>query len=150
MVKEGDNAPDFTLETTEGTITLSALRGAPVVLYFYPKDDTSGCTAEASQFRDAMPSFAGAKVIGVSPDSVDSHDKFSNRYDLNFALAADPAHKVAEQYGVWVEKSMYGRNYMGIERTTFVIDGDGVVRKAFHKVKVPGHHQEVLKALKTI
>jgi peroxiredoxin Q/BCP len=97
-----------------------------------------------------MPSFAGAKVIGVSPDSVDSHDKFSNRYDLNFALAADPAHKVAEQYGVWVEKSMYGRNYMGIERTTFVIDGDGVVRKAFHKVKVPGHHQEVLKALKTI
>ncbi|MEP0766667.1 MAG: thioredoxin-dependent thiol peroxidase [Fimbriimonadia bacterium] len=149
MVQTGDSAPDFKLDTQQGPVTLKDFAGSPLVLYFYPKDDTSGCTQEACDFRDAMPDFEhlGVKVVGVSPDSLASHEKFAKKHGLNFTLASDPDHKVAESYGVWVEKSMYGKKYMGIERSTFVIDGKGVVRAAFHKVKVPGHVQEVKEAL---
>ncbi len=139
---EGDPAPDFTLETDDGTqLTLSDLRGAPVVLYFYPKDDTSGCTTEACEFRDAIPDFSsvGARVLGVSPDSVASHGKFRDKHGLNFSLLSDPEHEVAEAYGVWVEKKMYGRTYMGVERSTFVIDADGNIIHALRKVKPKGH-----------
>jgi peroxiredoxin Q/BCP len=145
MVQEGALAPDFQLETQEGPVRLSDFRGSPVALYFYPKDNTSGCTAEACAFRDAMPSFekVGAKVIGVSTDSLRSHAGFAAKFDLPFTLAADTDHKAAELYGVWVEKSMYGKKYMGIERSTFVIDATGTVRKVFRKVSVPGHAEEV-------
>jgi peroxiredoxin Q/BCP len=149
----GDKAPDFTMSTDGGgSITLSALRGKPVVLYFYPKDDTSGCTAEACGFRDAFPDYGktGAVVIGVSRDSVASHDKFKKKHQLPFTLAADETGEVTERYGVWVEKSMYGRKYMGIDRSTFLIDKDGVVRSVWHKVKVPGHVGQVLQAIKTL
>jgi len=150
-LEPGDKAPDFTLPTDGGgTVTLSKLKGKKVVLYFYPKDDTSGCTAEACGFRDAFPNFRkiDAAVIGISRDSVASHDKFKKKYELSFALAADIEGKVTEKYGVWVEKSMYGRKYMGIERATFLVDEKGVVRKVWHKVKVPGHVDEVLAAVK--
>ena len=150
-VKIGDPAPDFTLPTDgNGSLTLSRLRGQPVVLYFYPKDDTSGCTAQACGFRDSLPDYGqtGATVIGVSKDSVAAHDKFKKKYELPFTLASDAAGEVVEKYGVWVEKSMYGRKYMGIDRSTFLIDKDGVVRGVWHKVKVPGHVAEVLKAAK--
>jgi len=150
-VGEGDKAPDFTLPTDGGgTVTLSKLKGKKVVLYFYPKDDTSGCTAEACGFRDTFPNFKkiDATVIGLSRDSVASHDKFKKKYELPFTLAADIEGKVTEKYGVWVEKSMYGRKYMGIERATFLVDEKGVVKKVWHKVKVPGHVDEVLAALK--
>ncbi|MGQ9367773.1 thioredoxin-dependent thiol peroxidase [Azospirillum sp. ST 5-10] len=150
-VDAGTAAPDFTLPTDGGgSVTLSALKGRPVVLYFYPKDDTSGCTKEACGFRDAFPDFSGldAVVIGISKDSVASHDKFKGKYDLPFALASDTDVKVAEAYGVWVEKSMYGRKYMGMDRATFLIDRDGIVRAAWRKVKVPGHVEAVLKAAK--
>ena len=152
-VSVGDKAPDFTMSTDgNGSVTLSKLRGKPVVLYFYPKDDTSGCTAEACGFRDAFPDFGGtgAVVIGVSRDSVASHDKFKKKHGLPFILASDADGKVTERYGVWVEKSMYGRKYMGIDRSTFLIDKDGVVRNVWHKVKVPGHVAEVLKAAKAL
>jgi len=145
----GTPAPDFTLPVDGGgEIALSGLKGQTVILYFYPKDDTSGCTAEACGFRDAMPNFAGAKakVIGISKDSVASHDKFKKKYDLPFTLASDQNGGVCEDYGVWAEKSMYGRKYMGIERTTFLIDKAGVIRRVWNKVKVPGHVAEVLKA----
>jgi peroxiredoxin Q/BCP len=145
----GQPAPDFTMPTDGGgTVSLKDLRGKPVVLYFYPKDDTSGCTAEACGFRDAHPDFsgAGAVVIGVSKDSVASHDKFKQKHGLNFALASDETGEVCERYGTWVEKSMYGRKYMGIDRATFLIDKDGVLRGVWRKVKVPGHVAEVLKA----
>jgi peroxiredoxin Q/BCP len=148
-VEPGDKAPDFTLPTDGGgSVTLSKLRGRKVVLYFYPKDDTSGCTAEACGFRDAFPRFGGidATVIGVSRDSVASHDKFKKKYELPFTLAADVDGKVCERYGVWVEKSMYGRKYMGIERATFLIDETGVIRQVWRKVKVPGHVEAVLAA----
>lgn len=147
----GDKAPDFTLPTDgAGTVRLSDLKGQPVVLYFYPKDDTSGCTAEACQFRDLFPKFgrSDAAVIGISRDSVASHDKFKKKYKLPFTLAADEQGKVTERYGVWVQKSMYGRKYMGIERSTFLIDGKGVIRGIWRKVKVPGHAEEVLSAIK--
>jgi len=150
-VEAGTPAPDFTMPTDGGgSVTLSALRGKPVVLYFYPKDDTSGCTAQACGFRDQLPDFHGvdATVIGVSKDSVASHDKFKAKYGLPFTLASDKEAGVAEAYGVWVEKSMYGRKYMGLERATFLIDKDGVVRKVWRKVKVPGHVKEVLEAVK--
>jgi len=150
-VEAGTPAPDFTMPTDGGgSVTLSALRGTPVVLYFYPKDDTSGCTAQACGFRDQLPDFQGvaAAVIGVSKDSVASHDKFKAKYALPFTLASDKEAGVAEAYGVWVEKSMYGRKYMGLERATFLIDKDGVVRKVWRKVKVPGHVKEVLEAVK--
>ena len=152
-LEPGDKAPDFTLPTDgAGTVTLSKLKGKHVILYFYPKDDTSGCTAEACGFRDTFPNFkkADAVVIGVSRDSVASHDKFKKKYELPFTLAADTDGKVTEKYGVWVEKSMYGRKYMGIERATFLIDEKGVVRHVWHKVKVPGHVEDVLAALKEL
>lgn len=145
----GDKAPSFTLSTDGGgKISLKDCKGETVILYFYPKDDTSGCTAEACAFRDALPDFsnAKAKVIGVSKDPVKKHDKFKEKYDLTFPLASDEDGKVCEAYGTWVEKSMYGRKYMGIERSTFLIDGKGVIRAIWRKVKVPGHVDEVLKA----
>jgi peroxiredoxin Q/BCP len=146
----GDKAPDFTLPTDGGgTVKLSDLKGKVVVLYFYPKDDTSGCTAEACQFRDLFPKFGrrDAAVIGVSRDSVAAHDKFKKKYKLPFTLASDDEGTVTERYGVWVQKSMYGRKYMGIERTTFLIDKKGVIQGVWRKVKVPGHADEVLTAI---
>jgi peroxiredoxin Q/BCP len=143
-------APDFTLPADDGTsVTLSALRGRKVVLYFYPKDDTPGCTTQACDLRDAQPRFSdiGAVVLGVSPDSVASHRKFRDKYGLNFGLLADEDHAVAEAYGVWVEKSMYGRAYMGVERSTFVIGEDGTVLEAWRKVKPEGHAERVAEAL---
>jgi peroxiredoxin Q/BCP len=152
-VSVGDKAPDFTMPTDgNGSVSLSKLRGKPVVLYFYPKDDTTGCTAEACGFRDTFPDYGktGAVVIGVSRDSVASHDKFKKKHGLPFILASDADGKVTEGYGVWIEKSMYGRKYMGIDRSTFLIDKEGVVRGVWHKVKVPGHVAEVLKAAKAL
>jgi len=152
-VELGDKAPDFTLPTDgAGSVTLSKLNGKKVVLYFYPKDDTSGCTAEACGFRDSFPDYGGtgAVVIGISKDSVASHDKFKKKHGLPFTLASDTGGDVCEKYGVWVEKSMYGRKYMGIERATFLIDGAGTVRGAWRKVRVPGHVAEVLKAARAL
>ena len=152
-VAVGAKAPDFTLPTDGGgTLTLSKLKGRKVVLYFYPKDDTPGCTAEACGFRDAFPDFGkiDATVIGISRDSVAAHDKFKKKFDLPFALASDADGKVCERYGVWVEKSMYGRNYMGIDRSTFLIDDKGVVRNEWRKVKVTSHVAEVMAALKAL
>ena len=149
----GDKAPDFTLPADGGgTVSLKALKGKPVVLYFYPKDDTSGCTAEACAFRDALPDFSKVKaqIVGISRDSVASHDKFKKKYGLTFPLASDEDSKVCQAYGVWAEKSMYGRKYMGIERTTFLIDGKGVVRGVWRKVKVPGHADEVIAAARAL
>ena len=143
-------APDFTAETDAGErLTLSSLRGRPVVLYFYPKDDTSGCTVEACGFRDLFPRFAAgdAVVLGVSPDSAASHVRFKAKYDLPFTLLADTDHAVAEAYGVWKEKSMYGRKYMGVDRTTFVIDRGGRVARVFEKVKPAGHAEAVAAAV---
>jgi peroxiredoxin Q/BCP len=145
----GKAAPDFTMTTDSGkTIALKDLRGKRVVLYFYPKDDTPGCTVQACAFRDGLPKFSTAKavVIGVSKDNVASHQKFKAKFKLNFPLASDDA-KVSEAYGVWKEKNMYGRKYMGIERSTFIIDESGVVRAEWRKVSVPGHADEVTKAL---
>jgi thioredoxin-dependent peroxiredoxin len=145
----GDKAPDFTLPGDGGaTIALAKLKGKQVVLYFYPKDDTSGCTLEAKNFNDSRAKFAkaGAEIIGVSADSVASHDKFKKKYELGFALASDESKQMLEAYGVWVEKSMYGKKYMGIERSTFLIGADGVIKAVWTKVKVPGHVDEVLKA----
>lgn len=146
----GALAPDFTLLTDANEpLTLSALRGRPVVLYFYPKDDTSGCTVEACEFRDLFPRFDGSRVtvLGVSPDPVKSHVKFKAKYQLPFTLLADTEHAVAEAYGLWREKSMYGRKYMGVERTTFLLDADGRIARVFEKVKPAGHAQEVAEAL---
>jgi len=142
MPQEGDLAPDFTLPSDDGsTVTLSDLRGSRVILYFYPKDDTSGCTAQACEFRDSLPRIEekGARVLGVSPDPVRSHQKFKSKYDLNFPLLADEEHQVAEAYGVWKEKSMYGRTYLGIERSTFLIDEEGRIARAWRKVKAKGN-----------
>lgn len=147
MVDTGDLAPDFTLPADDGSeITLSDLRGRTVVLYFYPKDDTSGCTTQACGLRDEMPRFqdADAVVLGVSPDPVSSHQAFKSKYDLNFPLLADEDHQVAEAYGVWKEKSMYGRTYMGIERSTFVIDAEGIVEAAWRRVRPKTHSAKVL------
>jgi peroxiredoxin Q/BCP len=152
-VEAGDKAPDFILPTDGGgKLSLKALRGKTVVLYFYPKDDTSGCTAEACAFRDALPDFSKVKaeIVGISRDPVSSHDKFKTKYALPFPLGSDEDGTVCRDYGVWVEKSMYGRKYMGIDRATFVIDGKGVVRKVWRKVKVPGHAEEVLKAAEAL
>ena len=145
----GDKAPDFTAATDgNGSVSLAKLRGKKVILYFYPKDDTSGCTKEACGFRDALPDFSKAQaiVIGVSRDSVASHDKFKKKYELPFTLAADADGQITEAYGVWVQKSMYGRKYMGIERSTFLIDEKGIIRGIWPKVKIPGHVEEVLAA----
>ena len=149
----GDKAPDFTAKTDgDGEITLQSLRGRKVVLYFYPKDDTPGCTTESCGFRDDIAKFgaANAAVIGVSRDDVASHDKFKAKFDLPFALASDADGTVTEAYGVWVEKSMYGRKYMGIERATFLIDKDGKIAQAWRKVKVPGHVDAVLAAAEAL
>jgi len=152
-VKVGDKAPDFTLPTDGGgSVTLSQLHGKAVVIYFYPKDDTSGCTAEACGFRDSFPDYGktGATVIGISKDSIASHDKFKKKYSLPFTLGADVDGKVVESYGVWVEKSMYGRKYMGVERATFLVGRDGRIAKVWRKVKVPKHAEEVLKAVEAL
>lgn len=152
-LKEGSKAPDLTLETDTGeTLELSSLLGKRVVLYFYPKSDTPGCTIQACEFRDATPAYkaANAIVIGVSPDAVKKQAKFREKFELNFNLLADVDHAAAEKYGVWVEKSMYGKKYLGVERTTFVIDKAGKIARIFHKVKPAGHAQEVLAALATI
>ena len=149
----GSTPPDFTLPRDGGgTITLSGLRGNPVVLYFYPKDDTSGCTQEAIEFSGLRPQFEklGAKVIGMSPDPVKKHDKFKTKHDLKVDLVADEDKAIIEAYGLWVEKSMYGRKYMGVERTTYLIDSAGKIAKIWNKVKVPGHAAEVLEATKAI
>lgn len=146
-LEEGQKAPDFNMPTDGGgKISLSELRGRKVVLYFYPRDDTSGCTKEACGFRDSLPDFFGtdAVVIGVSRDSVKSHDKFKDKHNLNFTLASDEDGSVCEAYGTWVEKSMYGKKFMGIERSTFLIDEEGVLRKIWRKVKVNGHVDAVL------
>jgi thioredoxin-dependent peroxiredoxin len=145
----GDKAPDFTLPADSGgKVSLKELKGKTVVLYFYPKDDTPGCTAEACAFRDQLPDFSKVKaaVVGISRDSVASHDTFKKKFTLPFPLASDEEGKVSEAYGTWVEKSMYGRKYMGIERATFLIDAKGVIRNIWRKVKVDGHAEEVLKA----
>ncbi|MCS7228582.1 MAG: thioredoxin-dependent thiol peroxidase [Candidatus Kryptonium sp.] len=149
-LKIGQKAPDFTLPSDTGEkISLKDFRGKKVVLYFYPKDDTPGCTKEACSFRDNINLILerGAVVIGVSADSVDSHKKFKEKYNLNFPLLSDEKHKVLEKYGVWKEKSLYGKKFMGIERTTFIIDEQGKIAHIFRKVKVDGHTEEVLKKL---
>jgi thioredoxin-dependent peroxiredoxin len=146
----GKAAPAFTLQTDTGeTVSLKDFKGKKVVIYFYPKDDTSGCTTEACEFRDLMPRFTkgSAVILGVSPDSVASHKKFKTKYDLPFTLLADTEHAMAEKYGVWKEKSMYGRKYMGVERTTFLVDEMGVLRQVFEKVKPAGHADAVALAL---
>jgi len=147
----GQPAPDFTLTSTEGTdVRLSNFKGKQsVVLYFYPRDDTPGCTAEACSFRDLRTLFNenGAEILGVSPDTIKSHKKFQDKFHLNFPLLADPDHQVAEQYGVWQQKKFMGREYMGIARTTFVIDPNGTIKAVFPNVKVEGHADKVLQAL---
>jgi len=153
VIKEGDPAPQFSLPADDGTVvTRDSLKGTNTVLYFYPKDDTTGCTKEACDFRDAFPRFGktDAKVIGVSPDSIESHRKFKKKYQLPFPLLADEGHKLADEFGVWKEKSMYGRTYMGVERTTVIIDRDGRVARIFPKVKVEGHVEEVENALREL
>ncbi len=148
--REGSVAPDFTAVAHDGSVVrLAALKGRPVVLYFYPKDDTPGCTVEACGFRDAHARFARHKavVLGVSPDSGKSHQKFREKYGLPFTLLVDESHAVAEKYGAWREKSMYGKKYMGVARSTFVIDAAGRIAKAFTSVKPQGHEQEVLAAV---
>ncbi len=148
----GDPAPDFDLPTESGRVSLRGLKGKTVVLYFYPKDDTSGCTAEAQGFSAAAADFAkaGATVVGVSKDSAASHGKFKGKYGLDVTLGSAKHDDVVERYGAWVEKSMYGRKYMGIDRSTFLIDKAGVIRKVWRKVKVPGHVAEVLTAVKAL
>ena len=150
MVEEGKPAPDFELPSDSGErVRLSSLRGKPVVLYFYPKDDTPGCTTQACGIRDVYADFRerGAVVLGVSPDDEASHVKFKEKYSLPFTLLADPEHEVAEEYGVWKERNMYGKKSMGIERSTFVIDSDGNVAKAMRRVKPDTHAGDVLAAL---
>jgi len=150
MVEEGTQAPDFELATDDGNrVRLSDLRGQPVVLYFYPKDDTPGCTAQACEIRDAWTEFKqrGAVVLGVSPDDEAAHANFKSKYSLPFTLLADPDHRVADEYGVWGERKFAGRTYMGINRSTFVIDAEGRVAKALYGVKPQGHAEKVLAAL---
>ncbi|MBX7167113.1 MAG: thioredoxin-dependent thiol peroxidase [Pirellulales bacterium] len=152
-IEAGKKAPDFTLQADDGAkVKLSNLRGKPVVLYFYPKDDTPGCTREACAFRDRKTVLTklGAQVLGVSPDSVASHVKFRDKFELNFPLLADPEHAVAEKYGAWREKNMYGKKSMGIQRSTFLIDAEGKVAKVWKKVSVDGHDEEVIAALKEL
>ncbi len=150
MLKEGDKAPDFELPRDGGaTVKLTQFKGKPVVVYFYPKDDTSGCTKEAIGFSEMIDAFheAGAEVIGISPDSVKSHDKFRDKHDLKVILLADEEKRAIEAYGVWAQKSMYGRSYMGVDRSTFLIGTDGKVKHAWRSVKVPGHVDAVLEAV---
>ncbi len=152
-IDKGNIAPDFELPTDGGgNFKLSAHRGHPVVVFFYPKDDTSGCTVEAIDFTAMKPDFdaTGAQIVGISPDNAASHDKFIAKHELAVTLAADEDKGVLEAYGVWTEKSMYGRKYMGVERSTFLIDGEGRIARAWRKVTVPGHVNEVLAALRDI
>jgi peroxiredoxin Q/BCP len=151
-LKAGDAAPDFDLPGADGPVSLKALHGKTVVLYFYPKDDTTGCTAEAQGFTAAAADFAtaGAVVVGVSKDSVASHQKFKAKYDLTPLLGSAKDDDVVERYGAWIEKSMYGRKYMGIDRSTWLIDGQGTIRRVWRKVKVGGHVAEVLAAVRAI
>ena len=148
-----DTAPDFTLPATGGEhVTLSALRGAPVVVYFYPRDDTPGCTKQAIGFSERLAEFraAGAHVLGISRDTMAKHDKFAAKHDLSVPLLSDADGKVTEDYGVWVEKNMYGKKSMGIERATFLVDAHGRIARIWRKVKVPGHVNEVLDAVKAL
>jgi peroxiredoxin Q/BCP len=150
---QGDQAPDFTLPRDGGgSISLSSLKGRKVVLYAYPKDDTPGCTQEAIAFNGLRKAFAeaGTEILGISPDAVKSHDKFKKKHGLDFALAADETQDALQAYGIWVEKSMYGRTYMGVERTTFLIDKDGRIARIWPKVKVAGHAEEVLAAAQAL
>ena len=152
-IEVGKKAPAFTLTADDGKkMKLSDLKGSPVVLYFYPKDDTPGCTKEACAFRDRKAEMEqlGAKVLGVSPDTVESHVKFRDKFNLNFPLLADPDHAVAEKYGAWREKNMYGKKSMGIQRSTYLIDAEGKVAKVWQRVQVDGHDDAVLEALKTL
>ena len=151
MLKEGQKAPNFKLADQNGQIiSLNSFKGKNVVLYFYPKDNTSGCTKEACNFRDEFPMFSkiDAVILGVSPDSVVSHKKFAAKYNLPFSLLSDEKKEVLEKYGVWQEKSMYGKKYMGVVRTTFIIDQNGKIKKIFPKVSVDEHNQEILEVLK--
>jgi peroxiredoxin Q/BCP len=148
MLKEGDAFPAFSLQDQNGNVVTNAdLKGQKTVVYFYPKDDTPGCTVEACEFRDMAPTFAGARVIGVSPDSPKSHTKFIGKFNLNFTLLADIDHELAQACGVWVEKSMYGKKYMGVERSTYLLDESGKIQRIWRKVKPEGHAQEVVSAL---
>ncbi len=150
---EGDEAPEIILEADDGSrFSLADHKGGKVVVYFYPKDDTQGCTIEAIDFTKAAPAFAkaGTKVVGISPDTVASHCKFRDKHSLAITLAADPEHKAIDAYGVWAEKSMYGRKYMGVERSTFLIGVDGRVARAWRQVKVPGHVEQVLAAAEAL
>ena len=152
-IEPGKKAPDFTLPADDGgKVKLSSLRGKPVVLYFYPKDDTPGCTKEACSFRDRKDELAklGVAVLGVSADSVESHERFRDKFQLNFPLLADPDHKVAEKYGAWREKVRFGKKSMGIQRSTFVIDAEGVLRKVWKSVQVDGHDAQVLAAVEEL
>jgi peroxiredoxin Q/BCP len=149
----GDKAPSFKIKTDDGgTISSASLRGSPYVLYFYPKDDTSGCTKEAIGFSEKKKAFdrLGVPVIGISRDSLESHQKFRSKHKLKIVLGSDPDIEMAQAWGVWVEKSLYGRKYMGLERATFLVDGKGMVVQAWHKVKVPGHVDAVLEGVKAL
>ena len=148
MIDEGDKAPALTVDASDGTSVNLASPGQPLVLYFYPKDDTSGCTREAQDFTSLAPDFAkaGVKVVGVSRDAMKSHERFIGKYSLAVPLASDEDGRISEAFGTWVQKSMYGRKYMGMERATYLIGADGRVLKAWRKVKVPGHAREVLEA----
>ncbi len=153
ILQAGDSAPEFKLPRDgEGFLSLADFKGKKLVLYFYPKDDTSGCTAEAIDFNRLAGDFAkaNASIVGASPDPVKKHDKFRQKYELTFPLLADEAKAMLGNYGVWVEKSMYGRKYMGVERSTFLIDGQGKIAKIWRKVKVPGHADDVLAAAKAL
>jgi peroxiredoxin Q/BCP len=152
MLNEGDKAPDFDLPTDTGRVSLAALAGKAVVLFFYPKDDTPGCTTESVGFSQAKADFeaAGAVVVGVSKDTAAKHGKFRAKHGLTVELGSDADSDVIERYGAWVEKKLYGREYMGIDRSTFLIDGEGVIRRVWRKVKVPGHVQQVLEAAQAL
>lgn len=150
---EGDKAPDFTLETDGGgSLSLAGLKGEKVVVYFYPRDNTPGCTQESCDFRDLNPDFSkiDAKIIGISKDSVSSHDRFKSKFELPFTLVSDPDLAAIKAFDVWREKNMYGKKTMGVERSTFLIDGNGVIAKAWRKVKVKGHAEEVLAVAKAL
>ena len=152
-IEAGSPAPGFTAPTNDGgSLSLDGLRGKAVVLYFYPRDDTPGCTREAQEFTEALPEFAaaGAEIVGVSKDTAAKHDKFRAKYGLPFTLVSDAENDICERYGVWVEKKNYGKTYMGIERATFLIDADGTVSKVWRKVKVAGHVEKVLEAVRAL